>query len=154
MMIIRQSIYILSIITREMGKLKTQSPAYCIGYVTEVYALKCKMFTKLWDNNVWMYMEKACDYFVYSFYEYIEVASWSTFQQCDASSGIGRDKAIYSAFGIQLEYRPQAPCLLSLRKQHGETRLIRHCTNSLDHSDVNHLKKKFNDWCDLCCCSK
>ena len=30
MMIIRQSIYILSIITREMGKLKTHSPTYCI----------------------------------------------------------------------------------------------------------------------------
>ena len=30
MMIIRQSIYILSIITREMGKLKTYSPTYCI----------------------------------------------------------------------------------------------------------------------------
>ena len=30
MMIIRQSIYILSIITREMGKLKTHSPIYCI----------------------------------------------------------------------------------------------------------------------------
>ena len=30
MMIIRQSIYILSIITREMGNLKTHSPIYCI----------------------------------------------------------------------------------------------------------------------------
>ena len=30
MMMIRQSIYILSIITREMGKLKTHSPTYCI----------------------------------------------------------------------------------------------------------------------------
>ena len=30
MMIIRQSIYILSIITTEMGKLKTYSPTYCI----------------------------------------------------------------------------------------------------------------------------
>ena len=30
MMIIRQSIYIISIITREMGKLKTHSPTYCI----------------------------------------------------------------------------------------------------------------------------
>ena len=30
MMIIRQSIYILSIITKEMGKLKTHSPTYCI----------------------------------------------------------------------------------------------------------------------------
>ena len=30
MMIIRQSIYIISIITRGMGKLKTQSPTYCI----------------------------------------------------------------------------------------------------------------------------
>ena len=30
MMIIRQSIYILSIITRGMGKLKTHSPTYCI----------------------------------------------------------------------------------------------------------------------------
>ena len=30
MMIIRQSIYIFSIITREMGKLKTYSPTYCI----------------------------------------------------------------------------------------------------------------------------
>ena len=30
MMIIRQSIYILSFITREMGKLKTYSPTYCI----------------------------------------------------------------------------------------------------------------------------
>ena len=30
MMIIRQSIYILSIITREMSKLKTYSPTYCI----------------------------------------------------------------------------------------------------------------------------
>ena len=30
MMITRQSIYILSIITREMGKLKTYSPTYCI----------------------------------------------------------------------------------------------------------------------------
>ena len=30
MMIIRQSIYILSIITKEMGKLKTHSPLYCI----------------------------------------------------------------------------------------------------------------------------
>ena len=30
MMIVRQSIYILSIITREMGKLKTHSPTYCI----------------------------------------------------------------------------------------------------------------------------
>ena len=30
MMIIRQSIYILSIITREFGKLKTHSPTYCI----------------------------------------------------------------------------------------------------------------------------
>ena len=30
MMIIRQSIYILSIITREMGKLITYSPTYCI----------------------------------------------------------------------------------------------------------------------------
>ena len=30
MMIIRQSIYILSIITREMGKLKTHSPTYCM----------------------------------------------------------------------------------------------------------------------------
>ena len=29
-MIIRQSIYIISIITREMGKLKTYSPTYCI----------------------------------------------------------------------------------------------------------------------------
>ena len=29
-MIIRQSIYIISIITREMGKLKTNSPTYCI----------------------------------------------------------------------------------------------------------------------------
>ena len=29
-MIIRQSIYILSIITKEMGKLKTHSPTYCI----------------------------------------------------------------------------------------------------------------------------
>ena len=30
MMTIRQSIYILSIITRQMGKLKTYSPTYCI----------------------------------------------------------------------------------------------------------------------------
>ena len=30
MMIIRQSIYILSIITKGMGKLKTHSPTYCI----------------------------------------------------------------------------------------------------------------------------
>ena len=30
MMIIRQSTYILAIITRKMGKLKTQSPTYCI----------------------------------------------------------------------------------------------------------------------------
>ena len=30
MIIIRQSIYILSIITREVGKLKTHSPTYCI----------------------------------------------------------------------------------------------------------------------------
>ena len=30
MMIIRQSMYILSIITKEMGKLKTHSPTYCI----------------------------------------------------------------------------------------------------------------------------
>ena len=30
MMIIRQTIYILSIITREMGKLKTYSPTHCI----------------------------------------------------------------------------------------------------------------------------
>ena len=30
MMIIRRSIYILSIITREMGKMKTYSPTYCI----------------------------------------------------------------------------------------------------------------------------
>ena len=30
MMIIRQSIYIISIITKEMSKLKTHSPAYCI----------------------------------------------------------------------------------------------------------------------------
>ena len=30
MMIIRQNIYILSIITREMGELKTHSPTYCI----------------------------------------------------------------------------------------------------------------------------
>ena len=30
MMIIRQSIYILPIITKEMGKLKTHSPTYCI----------------------------------------------------------------------------------------------------------------------------
>ena len=30
MMIIRQSIYILSVITTEMGKLKTYSPTYCI----------------------------------------------------------------------------------------------------------------------------
>ena len=29
-MIIRQSIYILTIITREMGKIKTYSPTYCI----------------------------------------------------------------------------------------------------------------------------
>ena len=32
MMIIRQSIYILSIITKEMGKLKTHNPTYCIMY--------------------------------------------------------------------------------------------------------------------------
>ena len=30
MMLIRQSMYILSIITKEMGKLKTHSPTYCI----------------------------------------------------------------------------------------------------------------------------
>ena len=30
MMMIRQSIYIISIITREMGKLKTYNPTYCI----------------------------------------------------------------------------------------------------------------------------
>ena len=30
MMIIRQSMYIISIITQEMGKLKTHSPTYCI----------------------------------------------------------------------------------------------------------------------------
>ena len=30
MMMIKQSIYILSIITKEMGKLKTHSPTYCI----------------------------------------------------------------------------------------------------------------------------
>ena len=30
MIIIRQSIYILSIITREVGKLKTHSPTYCV----------------------------------------------------------------------------------------------------------------------------
>ena len=33
MIIIRQSIYILSIITREMGKLKAYSPIYCIPYL-------------------------------------------------------------------------------------------------------------------------
>ena len=32
MMMIRQSICILSIITREMGKLKTYIPTYCIRY--------------------------------------------------------------------------------------------------------------------------
>ena len=32
MMIIRQSIYIISIITRKMGKLKTHSPIYCMIY--------------------------------------------------------------------------------------------------------------------------
>ena len=31
-MIIKQSIYILSIITKEIGKLKTHSPIYCIMF--------------------------------------------------------------------------------------------------------------------------
>ena len=45
---IRQSIYILSIITREMGKLKTHSPTICKPKCVRLFALiiKCAMIMK------------------------------------------------------------------------------------------------------------
>ena len=47
MMIIRQSIYILSIITREMGKLKTHNPTYCIMVLHMGFSLSMRIVLPL-----------------------------------------------------------------------------------------------------------
>ena len=57
LMIIRQSIYILSIITKEMGKLKTHRPTYCIIYI---YQRMCLILISHTRQNI-------CDRHFYKF---------------------------------------------------------------------------------------
>ena len=63
MMIIRQSIYIISIITREMGKLKTHSPIYCIIDNSENMLNRTHTLNKLYLTGILkssMSSDKVC----------------------------------------------------------------------------------------------
>ena len=71
MMIIRESIHIISIITGEMGKLNTYSPKYCIMdngenmlnlthtldkiYLTGIFQVQCLQITLHNDDNEMVY---------------------------------------------------------------------------------------------------
>ena len=63
MMMIRQSIYILSFITREMGKLKTYSPTYCICQPLD-HGLICGILCDKWW---WLTHQYTSIYMIYAF---------------------------------------------------------------------------------------
>ena len=87
MMIIRQSIYILSIITRGMGKLKTHSPTYCIidnweytlylNDVFSVYPISLVMIERIYTLSYYHHQIGSIIY-----YPLFRVRSWNNGMRC------------------------------------------------------------------------
>ena len=83
MMTIRQSIYILSIITKEMGKLKTHSPTYCIMDNWD-NMLNLTHTRQILSDRHFSMLSKLClepDTFIYTNYMHMMMSSnWNLFR--------------------------------------------------------------------------